>query len=268
MSRIGTAATERPGEHVDPQESTLPIIDLTDEELAAIDTRTEDTQLVVYPYLDQMSPTKRNEAIVTAFRGLAAREYVTGPDAQQLQAALASGERRPTVDIGMNEALSGLLELRRAPTVVCMQRTRGERQDFCYYYRVDDDAVLEEFIEPLGLHRFRLVEAGLLPGLLIDYLNPGGLLGYDGQPETVDASVAAAGGAPSELVDRLGAATSFGEFFVRHLEVAGERPPMFGVFAGDDVVYATESHFDSGDPVVVTPVSAGTLRRRVEGLLA
>lgn len=263
---------------MDDAESTEPeaaepesveLIDLTDEELAAIDTRPPEERLVVYPFLNQLSEEEWQTAVIVAFRGLAARGYVVGPDADDLQRAAAEPDKKATVGIQMNEALRRLLELRStAAQAVVSQRTIGDQQDFYYLYLLGDDGVLAELVEPMGLHRFRVYEKKEAAGLLVGYLNPMGIEGSDGDTELIDAAKAADGAAPPELVARLGAAKSFSEFFVRHFDQAEQRPPLTGIFAGDDGLHLMKARYDSAEPVAVTAVSAETLRAQIEEALA
>lgn len=245
------------------------LVDLTDEELAAIDTRPAEARLVVYPFLDQLSQEERQTAVVVAFRGLAARGFVAGPDSEDLKKAAeqTNGSGTATVEIAMNEALKRLLELRATATrAVVAQRTISDQQDFCYLYLVED-GVLVEHVEPLGLHKFSIYAESETANVLAAYLNPTEVKGADGGTEMIDATQAAEGGAPKALVERLGAASSFGEFFLRHLDREEERPPLTGVFAGEGGLHMMSAHYLSLEPVAVTAISAKTLLRKVREAL-
>ncbi|MGI8695535.1 MAG: hypothetical protein ACR2JQ_02615 [Mycobacteriales bacterium] len=246
----------------EPDVPSVALLDLTDEELAVFDGA-EDT-LVFYPYLSELGEDDRRLAMFVALRGLIARGMVQPPEDDVLARMRASGTMDAKLEVGLNQAVERILQMRSgAFRAVIAQRSFDGADDCCYFYQVNGEIVLEELVESSGLHHFRLLESGVLPDTVARYLNPTGIEGEDGTTERIDAATAAAGDTPPAMLERLGEATSFGEFVVRRLRKAAEHPPMFGVFAGPGGLHLTEAEFGTGEPVPVTPISAATLRARI-----
>jgi hypothetical protein len=245
----------------------VPLLALTDEELQAIDPQALNSRVVVYPYLDELDDDQRHLATVVAFRGLAARDLVKGPDEAEVEAALAAASTpEASVAISVASDLHVILQVRRyATTVICAERTTENGHDFAYWWLPDnDDAVLEEFVEPKGLHRFRAVDRELVAEALWGYLNPLRVPGGEGEPTTLDASVAAAGQSPAALLEQLGEAHAVSEFLTRHGQGPPEQPVMTGVFSGPTGIYLTTITYGTGEPIKLQPVTAAELLTHIK----
>jgi hypothetical protein len=240
------------------------LIDLTDEELQAVDPLPPEQRLVILPFFDQLPEAEQDTATIVAFRGLAARGLVGPPTEEQVDAAMRSGAEPAPIEIGVNEVIAGILRTRKvAPTIVCAQRTVAGRSDYCYWYVIDGEAAIEEFVETKGLHRFRAMETGLVPLALYGYLNPERAEGRAGETLTVDAAVAVAGQTPALALEQLSQAHSIGEFVVRNGPRPAAHPLMVGVASGPEGLHLAEVRFGSGEPVVMRPVAAATLYERI-----
>jgi len=239
----------------------VPLVDLTDEELAALDG--PPVGLVVSPYLEELEPAARDVAVVTAFRSLVARGLVLAPTPEQAtaaaRAAATAGEELAAVDVEMAEVLSQVLTLRRvADRVVCVQRTTDGARAWRYLHRVDDELTLDELVEPTGLHRYALVATPALLDVLVDWVVPEGVDGPDGAEVALDASAAADGRAGDALLERLAGAHVLADVTVRGRADAGPGR-LLGTFAGPDGLHLSTA-FGTGGQVRLRPVSRRTLR--------
>ena len=240
----------------------MPLVDLTDEELAALDG--PPVGIVVSPYLEELEPAARDVAVVTAFRSLVARGLVLAPTPEQAaaaaRAAVTAGEELAAVDVEMAEVLSQVLTLRRvAARVVCVQRTTGGSRAWRYLHRVDDEITLDELVEPTGLHRYALVATATLLDVLIDWVVPDGVDGPDGPEVALDASAAADGRPGDALLERLAGAHVLADVTVRSRDDAGPCL-LLGTFAGPDGLHLSTTAFGTGGQVRLRPVSRRTLR--------
>lgn len=234
----------------------VPLLDLTDEELAALDGPADG--LVVSPYLEALDPALRDQAVLTAFRSLVARGVVDGPTREQAQTAVrdAAGAPLAAVDVRMSEQLSQALTLRRiAPTVLCMQRTDAELTSWRYVHVVDHELALDEVVEPTGLHRFGLLRPVDVPEVLLDWLAPDGWDGADGPAH----ELAAGAQAPSALLERLAAAVVVADVVVRRAGDGGG-DVLLGTFAGPDVLVLSTTRSAPGSTVRLRPASRRTVR--------
>jgi hypothetical protein len=234
----------------------VPLLDLTDEELAALDGAPDG--LVVSPYLDELEPAARDQAILTAFRSLVARGVVEGPTADQVRQAVraAAGAELTPVDVRMSEPLSQALTLRRvAPLVLCAQRTNAELSSWRYVHVVDDELALDEVVEPSGLHRFGLLRPADVPDVVLDWLAPDGWDGEDGPAQQLDG----ASSAPDVLLERLGAAVVVADVVVRR---AGDEGGdlLIGTFAGPGLLALSTTRSGDAAGVSLRPASRRTVR--------
>jgi hypothetical protein len=240
------------------------VIDLTDEEMQVIDPTPVDERLVVMPYYDDLDEEQRKMAFTTAYRSLLARELVEAPAEEDVEAAQAKGPDA-SIEIGVNEVLSGLAQMRKiAPTIVCAQRTVTDRPDYCYWYILPGGSTLEELVEPTGLHRFRAMDTDLVDVALYGYLNPQRAAGAAGEDVQVDAGEAAAGRTPAQVLSHLGSTNTLGEFIIRHGGTAPENPTLISVGTTDQRVMMAELRYGSGEAVRVREVTASTMYARVK----
>jgi hypothetical protein len=234
----------------------VPLLDLTDEELAALDGHPDG--LVVSPYLEELEPAARDQAILTAFRSLVARGVVEGPTGEQVRQAVraADGAALTPVDVRMSEPLSQALTLRRvAPTVLCAQRTNAELSSWRYVHVVDDELALDEVVEPTGLHRFGLLRPADVPDALLDWLAPEGWDGEDGAAQQVDAGSTA----PHALLERLGSAVVVADVVVRRAGDDGG-DLLIGTFAGPGLLVLSTTRSGDGSGTTLRAASRRTVR--------
>lgn len=238
------------------------VIDLTDEELAAIDPVPVGQRLVVMPWFDGLKQDQQQLAIVTAMRGLVARGLVQAPSEDEVARVVPAGEVQATVTVDMDADIARALTVRRsACRVVAAQRTAGSREDHLYLYESEDGSLLAELVEPKGLHRLGLPATGSLAAALEAYLLPGDWPGYDGEPMVVDAQTAADSGASAQLIKTLGSCWVQAEFVVRLVGSPPRPPRVHGLSAGPDGIYATCIEVGRGEPVTVTPITRADARR-------
>ena len=240
----------------------VPLLDLTDEELAAVDGLP--TGLVVSPYLEDLDDAARDTAVVTAFRSLVSRGVVAAPTVEQASAAGDDG-----VELEMLAELSQVLTLRRAaPVVVCAQQAlAGPVHSWRYVHVLADEGVaLDEQVAATGLHRFSLLSPQDVAAELGGWLVPDGLaVGTSDGPETaVDAQTAADGATDAALLDELGRAEVVTDVVVRR-RTDDEPPVVLGVFAGRGLLVLSTTA--PGEPVRVRPASAATVEAAVAALL-
>lgn len=244
----------------------IELIDLTDEELAALDTQPAASRLVVYPYLDGLDDHDRDVAIVAALRSLVCRGHVELRSAEPNQ-MVASGDAKPAQDaLHIEDALRHLLGLRRsARRVVCLQRTVNDRTDFRYIYLLDDGVTLSEDVQAPGFHHFELSDDSQLVEALAHYVNPWARSGRSGTAVTIDPG--AAGHHAQDVVERLGPLDSFSELFAREPDTPEERPTLLGVFTSGAGLFMSETRFDSGEPATIVPVTTDTLAQRIRSAI-
>ena len=232
--------------------TSVALIDLTDEELAAL--AGTDGSLVVSPYLDGLEEAARQQAVVSAFRSLVAHGLVQGPTAEAAAAARSAGGE-VALEVRMSEPLAQALALRRAAgVVVCGQRTVADSTSWRYLHLVDD-VVLDEVVELTGLHRFGLLRPADLPDVLLDWVAPEGWDGADG-PST---QLGVDGRLPEPLLEQLGTATVVADLVVRR-EGDGGGGMLLGTFAGPDLLVLSTTRAAAGSVVTLRPLSRRTLR--------
>jgi hypothetical protein len=240
----------------------VPLVELTDEELAAIRPVPDEQRLVYYPWLENLEPDQRDTAVVTAFRSLAARGLITPPgrDTEPDELPAAGPDTPVPVTIGVDPIIAGALDLRdAAQLVLAVQRRIGGWDDYRYWHITGADVTVDELVEPKGLHRLRTLPTANVVEAVLRYLNPAGVTGADGDAQTVDPAAAITGDAPTDLLDRLAAAHAVSTVVVRR--PGGDLPPLLGVFALPDALVIDEAAYATGGPNAFRPVSADTLRR-------
>lgn len=247
----------------DPVPVPVPLLDLTDEELAALAGPPDG--LVVAPYLERLEAGPREQAVVTAFRGLVARGLVEAPTAEAAAAARRAG---PTelleLEVRMGEELAQALALRRsAGVVLCAQRTVADGTAWRYVHLVDDEVALDEVVGPTGLHRFGLLRPADVPDVLLDWVVPDGADGLDGPATPVGAD----GQLPTALLERLGTAEVVADLAVRR-EGDGGGQVLLGTFAGPGLLVLSRTGSAPGSVVTLRRASRGTVREAIAEQLA
>jgi hypothetical protein len=233
----------------------VPLIELTDEELAALCGPPDG--VVVSPYLDGLEAAQRDQALLTAFRSLVARGLVEPPTRESARAAVAVADADLVeVEVRMSEALAQTLALRRAaPVVLCAQRTSSERTSWRYVHVVDGELALDEIVEAGGLHRFGLLRPADVPEALVDWVVPDGWDSTDG-PAT---DVAAGADVPVPLLERLGTALLVADLVVRRAGDGGG-DVLLGTFASPDLLVLSTTRSVAGSATTLRPVSRRTVR--------
>jgi hypothetical protein len=142
----------------------LPLIALTDEEIAALGAGPVDLGPVPLPWLATKDEAARELACQVALRGLAARRLIVplGP------------EDRPDGDreyVALHDDLRAVLAMRRsAQAVICALRESDERLRLLY---LGSTGALEEAISPGGLHGFTVLAHAAVAGRLAGFADPG-----------------------------------------------------------------------------------------------
>jgi hypothetical protein len=142
----------------------LPLIALTDEEIAALGAGPVDLGPVPLPWLAPKDEAARELACQVALRGLAARRLIVplGP------------EDRPDGDreyVALHDDLRAVLAMRRsAQAVICALRESDERLRLLY---LGSTGALEEAISPGGLHGFTVLAHAAVAGRLAGFADTG-----------------------------------------------------------------------------------------------
>lgn len=145
------------------QSGPLPLIALTDEEIAALGAGPADLGPVPLPWLATQDEAARRLACQVALRGLAARRLVVplGPDDRP------DGEHEY---VALDDDLRAVLAMRRsARAVLCALRQPDERMRLVY---LGATGALEEAISPGGLHGFTVLSHAAVAGRLAGFADP------------------------------------------------------------------------------------------------
>ena len=137
----------------------LPLIALTDEEIAALGAGPADLGPVPLPWLATKDEAERQLACQVALRGLAARQLVVpfGPD----------GGRE---SVALHDDLRSVLAMRHsARAVICALRESDQRMRLVY---LGVTGALEEAISPGGLHGFTVLAHTAVAGRLAAFADP------------------------------------------------------------------------------------------------
>ena len=245
----------------------VPVLDLTDEEVAVLAT-TEGP--VVLPYLGTLEAEERLTATRTAYRSLVARGLLETPTPEQAREAereaLTTGEDVVAYPVRMPEELARVLTLRAgAGAVVCCALTTALGQEYRYAHVVEDVVLLEE-VTATGLHRLALLDgAGLADHVAGWVLHPEAVPGA-GEDVVQLVSPDDDPTPPDELLEQLGAAMLRADLVVR---VAGDggSADLLGVFSGPAGTWSSRVSAGSRAPVVIRPASPDEVRGTVADLL-
>jgi len=261
--------------------STLPmwavagqhLLDLSDEEIAALSPGGPDAQTAVLPYLSELEAGQQAVAVETARRSLLVRGLVA-PDTSP------GGGDALLVD-GL---IDDVLQVRaRAGHVVTAQRTSAFGTDYLYVYAVhDEDGPLRvaEYVSSGGVHRFTRLDGEPGPALA-DYLAPelaGGTDANGGGTDVaslladfrarVTGAALAAGDLPPDLQEQLDWVSYRSEFFVLD-DTAAEptQPVLHGVLSGVDTVVTSDVVHGTDEPVDFIARTMADYRAWVEDAL-
>jgi hypothetical protein len=241
----------------------VPVIALTDEELAALDGGPGAPPVAPRPWLDQQDEASRELVCQVAFRGLAARGIVVPTG------AVENGGRAV---VAMHQDLRAVLMMRHDALALVAARRQGtdESADRVLFLH-EDGAVLEEDVSPHGVHRLTVTCAATAAERLAAFVDPAGAAG-ERRPEPTRpvslAEVAAGDGLPR--VDDVRYLTLVGRLTAPAFEGAAlpdvRRLTVYAL--PDRVVVAEPAALSSGETgLTLAAVGAAALRARLAALL-
>lgn len=132
-------------------EAPLPVIALTDEEIAALDGDPEARGPVPLPWLDTKDKAARELACQVALRGLAARRLVIPLGAARGEAGGEVGMEY----VALHDDLRAVLAMRRSAHAAAFALRESDGRMRLLY--LGSSGALEEAISPGGLHGFTVV---------------------------------------------------------------------------------------------------------------
>jgi hypothetical protein len=148
-------------------ETPLPVIALTDEEVAALDGDLADQGPVPLPWLDRMDKASRELACQVALRGLAARRLVVplGPEGGGVVGGVVGREF-----VALRDDLRAVLAMRRSAHAVAFALRESDGRMRLLY--LGTSGALEEAISPGGLHGFTVVARAAAAERLAAFADP------------------------------------------------------------------------------------------------
>ena len=148
-------------------EAPLPVIALTDEEIAALDGDLAERGPVPLPWLDGKDKAARELACQVALRGLAARRLVVplGTDGGGAGGGEVGRER-----IALRDDLRAVLAMRRSAHAVAFALRESDGRMRLLY--LGTSGALEEAISPGGLHGFTVVARAAAAERLAAFADP------------------------------------------------------------------------------------------------
>lgn len=176
-------------------ETRLPT--LTDEQLASLEPAPDPDPFVPRPWYAEQPDESTPALRVAALRALAAAGHVALPGLGDIAAALAEEEHAlggPGATATLLGELHLLLTVRGLPSAVLLADSlRGEERVASWLYGAGPGAWLEETVDGLGMHRFRLVSTREAVQRLLDLAAPADLAPAEAAAEvTVAAPLGAA----------------------------------------------------------------------------
>jgi len=172
-------------------ETRLPT--LTDEQLASLESAPDPDPFVPRPWYagqpDESTPALR----LAALRALAAAGHVALPGLGEVAAALAEEElglAGPGAAAAVRGDLHLLLTVRQQPSAVLLADSlRGQERVASWLYGAGCGGWLEETVDGLGMHRFRLVTTSQAVQRLVDMAAPMDLAPTEDAPEQLMVAV-------------------------------------------------------------------------------
>ena len=157
-------------------EAPLPVIALTDEEIAALDGDLAERGPVPLPWLDGKDKAARELACQVALRGLAARRLVVplgteggGAEGGEVGRGAQGGEVG-TERIALRDDLRAVLAMRRSAHAVAFALRESDGRMRLLY--LGTSGALEEAISPGGLHGFTVVARAAAAERLAAFADP------------------------------------------------------------------------------------------------
>jgi hypothetical protein len=153
-------------------EGPLPVIALTDEEIAALDGDLAERGPVPLPWLDGKDKAARELACQVALRGLAARRLVVplGTESGGEVGRGAGGGQVGREYIALRDDLRAVLAMRRSAHAVAFALRESDGRMRLLY--LGTSGALEEAISPGGLHGFTVVARATAAERLAAFADP------------------------------------------------------------------------------------------------
>jgi hypothetical protein len=153
-------------------EAPLPVIALTDEEIAALDGDLADRGPVPLPWLDEKDKASRELACQVALRGLAARRLVVplGTEGGGEVGRGAAGGEVGRGRIALRDDLRAVLAMRHSAHAVAFALRESDGRMRLLY--LGKSGALEEAISPGGLHGFTVVAHAAAADRLAAFADP------------------------------------------------------------------------------------------------
>jgi hypothetical protein len=153
-------------------EAPLPVIALTDEEIAALDGDLAERGPVPLPWLDGKDKAARELACQVALRGLAARRLVVplGTEGGGEVGRGAGGGEVGRERIALRDDLRAVLAMRRSAHAVAFALRESDGRMRLLY--LGTSGALEEAISPGGLHGFTVVARAAATERLAAFADP------------------------------------------------------------------------------------------------
>lgn len=153
-------------------EAPLPVIALTDEEIAALDGDLAERGPVPLPWLDGKDKAARELACQVALRGLAARRLVVplGTEGGGAVGRGAGGGEVGRERIALRDDLRAVLAMRRSAHAVAFALRESDGRMRLLY--LGTSGALEEAISPGGLHGFTVVARAAAAERLAAFADP------------------------------------------------------------------------------------------------
>jgi hypothetical protein len=148
-------------------EAPLPVIALTDEEIAALDGDLADRGPVPLPWLDEKDKASRELACQVALRGLAARRLVVPLGTE---GGGAGGGEVGRGSIALRDDLRAVLAMRHSAHAVAFALRESDGRMRLLY--LGKSGALEEAISPGGLHGFTVVAHAAAADRLAAFADP------------------------------------------------------------------------------------------------
>jgi hypothetical protein len=149
------------------REAPLPVIALTDEEIAALDGDLAERGPVPLPWLDGKDKAARELACQVALRGLAARRLVVP---LSTEGGGAAGGEVGRERIALRDDLRAVLAMRRSAHAVAFALRESDGRMRLLY--LGTSGALEEAISPGGLHGFTVVARAAAAERLAAFADP------------------------------------------------------------------------------------------------
>jgi hypothetical protein len=239
------------------RDAVVPVITLTDEELAALDGP-EAAPVAPQPWLAGQESSGKLLACRVALRGLAARGIV-------LPTGHNRGDRRV---VAIHQDVRSVLVMRRTAYGLVLAQRRGPLGRDARMLYLHDGGVLEESISPGGMHALSVAAPAAAAGRLAGFADPENIANTrcDESPQIMALSDIAAGTGPTRL-ESARFITTAGRLTQ---DVSGQPDEQrISIYALTDRLILTEPAADASDQscLAMGVISADGLRQRMARLV-